>query len=257
MAWRVLDTRPANGAWNMAVDEALMEAVRHGDPPVLRIYRWAPRCLSLGRNQPAAGMYDQERLASRGISVVRRLTGGRAVLHDRELTYSAIVREGELGSPRATYSLINQALVAGLRELGVDAELKPRSGRSPAPSLAPCFRDPAEGEVVTGGRKLIGSAQYRRDGVVLQHGSLLLEDDQREVPGLLLEPAGEPSPAPAVLADHLSPLPSWHELTKALMRGWELTIGMTVRLQEVPETDAARATELAGRYADMAWTWRR
>ena len=255
----MLDTPPAPGAWNMAVDEALTEAVRRGDPPVLRFYRWAPRCLSLGRNQPAAGMYDQERLASGGISVVRRLTGGRAVLHDRELTYSVIVREGQLGSPRTTYCLINRALVAGLRDLGVEVELRQRVGRSPAPSLAPCFRDPAEGEVVAGGRKLIGSAQYRRDGVVLQHGSLLLADDQHEVPGLLLEPEAElePPSAPSVLADHLSPLPSWGELTDALTRGWQRTLGTSARSAELPEADAARASELSARYGDMAWTWRR
>ena len=83
--WRLLDTPPAPGAWNMAVDEALADSVRAGGPPVLRVYRWSPPCLSLGRNQPSDG-YDRDEIRRRGIDVVRRLTGGRAVLHHRELT---------------------------------------------------------------------------------------------------------------------------------------------------------------------------
>ena len=87
MRWRLIDTAPAPGAWNMAVDEALMERVRGGGAPVLRFYRWEPACLSLGRNQPATGAYDAAAIAARGVDVVRRPTGGRAVLHHRELTY--------------------------------------------------------------------------------------------------------------------------------------------------------------------------
>lgn len=234
-----------------------MEAIRLGDAPVLRFYRWSPRCLSLGRNQPAAGLYDLQKLRSRGIDVVRRLTGGRAVLHDRELTYSVAVRDGELGSPRAAYSRINRALVAGLRELGVNAELKPRERRATVPSVSPCFREPAEGEVVAGGGKLVGSAQYRQGGVVLQHGSLLLEDDQHEVPELLRDAAEELPPAPAVLAHHRTPLPTWGELTSALTSGWETTIGRCRQIPALPASDAERAEELSGRYSEMAWTWRR
>ncbi|CAN5461889.1 hypothetical protein BH24GEM3_BH24GEM3_24960 [soil metagenome] len=180
----------------MALDEALMHSVRAGAPPVLRFYRWTPRCLSLGRNQPGRDRYDLERLAARGTEVVRRPTGGRAVLHDRELTYSVIAMEGVLGSPRESYAAINRALAAGLRRLGVPAALQPRGSRAPVPSLSPCFREPAEGEVVAGGRKLIGSAQYREGGVMLQHGSLLLEDDQGEVREYPVGPTAPPPPNP-------------------------------------------------------------
>src|SRR4028119_1470164 len=99
--WRLIDTPPAPGAWNMAVDEALAESVRQGGLPVLRLYRWSPRCLSLGRNQPARGRYDTAALAARGIDVVRRPTGGRAVLHDRELAYCAAVPQALLRGPGA------------------------------------------------------------------------------------------------------------------------------------------------------------
>lgn len=254
---RVIDTGTAPGAWNMALDQALMEAVREGAPPTLRFYRWSPPCLSLGRNQPAAGGYDLAAIAEMGIDVVRRLTGGRAVLHDRELTYSMVVREGSLGPAREAYTSINAALAAGLRRLGVPVDLHRGSGaRAPAPSLAACFREPAEGEVVAGGRKLVGSAQLTEAGVTLQHGSLLFADDQAAVRSLLLEPGAEEE-APAVLEDFLRPLPSWEALTAALLDGFAEVMCADIARSGVGPGDARRADELHGRYADPVWTWRR
>lgn len=234
-----------------------MESVRAGGEPVVRFYRWEPACLSLGRNQPGAGMYREERLAEMGLDVVRRPTGGRAVLHDRELTYSVTTPAGLLGSPRTSYSAINRALVAGLRGLGVSVSLQPRTSRhAPAPSLAPCFRDPAEGEVVVDGRKLIGSAQWREDGVVLQHGSLLLDGDQRRVSAFLRDPGPEEE-APAVLLSYLDPLPAWDTLVDALVEGWGEVIGGEIRPTEPSALELDRAAALTSRYADPAWTWRR
>jgi lipoate-protein ligase A len=108
----------------MAHDQALLESVAAGAPPVLRFYRWAPACLSLGRNQVVPSREEvAAAAAARGLDLVRRATGGAAVLHDRELTYSVAVPVGVLGSPRETYVAINHALVAGLRRLGVVAEV--------------------------------------------------------------------------------------------------------------------------------------
>jgi lipoate-protein ligase A len=241
----------------MALDEALMESVREGGEAVLRFYRWEPACLSLGRNQPAAGLYREDLLAEAGWEVVRRPTGGRAVLHDRELTYSVVTPAGLLGSPRESYAAVNRALVAGLRRLDVPAVLQPRTARrAPVPSLAPCFRDPAEGEVVVEGRKLVGSAQYREGGVVLQHGSLLLEGDQRRVSGLLREPGAEEE-APAVLLSYLDPLPGWGELVEALTAGWAEVVGGRTRRDGPTQRELERAAALTARYADLAWTFRR
>lgn len=258
-AWRLLDTLPAPGAWNMALDEALAEGVREGGAPVLRLYRWSPPCLSLGRNQPAAGRYDEDALRRRGIDVVRRPTGGRAVLHNRELTYSVAVGDGTLGSPRAAYAAINRALVAGLRRLGVPAQLQPRrANRAPAPSLSPCFRDPVEGEVVAAGRKLVGSAQRRDRGVLLQHGSLLLHDDQDAVRTLLRDPpARDDQDAPATLAALLPRLPAWETLAAALAAGWEDATGLGVEPSAPTEAERRRAAVHRVRYADPAWTWHR
>lgn len=256
-AWRLLDTPPAPGAWNMALDEALAGSVAGGGPPVLRFYRWSPPCLSLGRNQPARGLYDGDEMRRRGIEVVRRPTGGRAVLHDRELTYSVAVPDGVLGSPRQAYAAVNRALVAGLRRLGVDAALQSATGgRAPVPSLDPCFRDPAEGEVVAAGRKLVGSAQVCRGGVLLQHGSLLLEDGQDTVRALLRDPPpADPDGAPATLAALLPALPSWSALAAALAAGWTEATGIALLPDEPSADERERAASGASRYADAAWTW--
>lgn len=243
----------------MAVDAALMESVRAGGAPVLRFYRWSPACISLGRNQPARDRYDTAAIARAGVGVVRRPTGGRAVLHNRELTYSVLVREWALGSPRQAYTAINRAWVAGLCRLGVPAELQPRTGRrAPVPSVEPCFREPVEGEVVAGGRKLIGSAQQRERGVVLQHGSLLFHDDQRNLPELETSPIPVPGGAgSATLAEFVSPLPPWQALTGALAAGWMETFGGVLRPDALSAEESARAAALAQEFADPAWTWKR
>lgn len=255
--WRLIDTPPARGPFNMAMDAALMDSVRVGAPPVLRFYRWSPACLSLGRNQPAAGHYDEAALRARGIDVVRRPTGGRAVLHDRELTYSVVIPHRALGPPRSAYATINAALVSGLRQLGVDASLQPASARlATVPSIAPCFRDPAEGEVVAGGRKLVGSAQVRQGGVMLQHGSLLFEDDQSMVAELLREPQrSTPDELPATLSAFLDPLPNWSVLVAALVAGWRAVVGADLSETDPTPSEIRSAERLSADYARVAWTW--
>ncbi|HEU4557894.1 MAG TPA: lipoate--protein ligase family protein [Longimicrobium sp.] len=260
--WRLIDTPPAPGAWNMAVDEALAASVAEGGAPVLRFYRWSPPCLSLGRNQPARGRYDLDALAARGIDVVRRPTGGRAVLHHRELTYSVAAPQALFGGPRQAYAAINRALVAGLCRLGVPAAQQPAgAGRAPVPSLAPCFAEPVEGEVVAAGRKLVGSAQRRLGETILQHGSLPLHDDQSAVASFVIGSPGDASDAaetvdaPATLADVLGREPAWDELTRALADGFAGTLGIHLRVDALTSAEAEAAEEGAGRYAGAAWTW--
>lgn len=255
--WRWVDTPPASGAWNMAVDEALAEGVRDGGDPVVRVYRWAPPCLSLGRNQPARGRYDEAALAAAGIEVVRRPTGGRAVLHHRELTYAAVLPDGALGSPRQAYAAINRAIVSGLRRLGVDARLQPAGGPVARPSLAPCFDTPAEGEVTAGGRKLVGSAQRRAGRVLLQHGSLPLRDDQSSVRRFLAAPSPpeDAGPPPAALGDLLGREPPWEELSDALRAGWAEALGVSPVPSALTAAERGAAEALQARFRDPAWTW--
>ncbi len=177
--WRLLMHPPAAGAWNMAVDEAILEAVGRGEsPPTLRLYAWSPPCLSLGRNQPAA-LVDEERLRAKGWHWVRRPSGGGAILHTDELTYAVIAPADHplmRGGVLASYRRIAAALVDALRALGVPAEVAGSAAEhAPAPDV--CFTRPSDYEIHVGGRKILGSAQARRGGAVLQHGSLPLWGD--------------------------------------------------------------------------------
>lgn len=253
---RLLVDGPLPGATNMAVDEALMDGARRGQV-TLRLYRWGPGCLSFGRNQTARNRYDGDYAASLGYHVVRRPTGGRSVLHDRELTY-AVTAPLEWGSLREAYLRINRALANGLRELGLDATVhEATAGPAPRPTVRACFRDPMPGELTAGGRKLAGSAQWRFKGALLQHGSLLLHNDQALVETLRV---GAPPrlEIPAVgLVELLGREPSGGELEAAIAAGFEREL----QVEAVPDTltdgELERVDRLRPAYEDPAWTWRR
>jgi len=189
--WRLLVDGALPGAANMARDVAMLEAVAAGEAgPSLRLYGWDPPCLSLGRHQ-GVDAADLRFCRAEGIDVVRRPTGGRALLHHLELTYAVVAPAGSGPLPRAlqdAYRAICGALVQALRSLGVAAELTPGEANLELPSphsVVPCFEAPAGGEVVVGGRKLIGSAMRAHGGAVLQHGAILLDWDGRLQAGAL------------------------------------------------------------------------
>ncbi len=176
--WRLLVDAPASGAWNMAVDEVLLDGVAAGTtPPTLRFYAWTPPCLSLGYFQPFE-VVDLDGCRALGVEVVRRPTGGRAILHDRELTYSVALPASALGHDGGvlpSYHRLSLALQDGLRRLGVPATLAPESAGGAAAHGPVCFDRPSAHEILLQGRKLVGSAQVRRGGGLLQHGSILIE----------------------------------------------------------------------------------
>lgn len=180
MKWRLVDDGPASGAWNMAVDEALLLGQAAGNsPPTLRFYGWQPACLSLGRFQKLTDGQWQ-RLARAPVDLVRRPTGGRAVLHQHEVTYCAVFPESLLPpasrSIMGGYRWLSEGFLDGLRSLGVAADLgKADHGGGDGFN---CFEAAARCDFVVDGRKLIGAAQFRHGGAVLQHGSLLLEIDR-------------------------------------------------------------------------------
>jgi lipoyl(octanoyl) transferase len=255
--WRLLTTAPATGARNMALDEALMERARRTGEWVFRVYGWSSPSLSLGRNQSARGAYDLQAIEARGLSVVRRPTGGRAILHHREVTYSVTGPELGAGSMRAAYGRINRILERGLELLRVEVSIAPLNAPIPLPGLSPCFDLPAGGEIVAGGRKLAGSAQWRHSGAILQHGSILVEGDQRLVSELLLEPL-PPPPRPATLAELLGRTPSLDEVAGALFTAVREFEDPRAALLPEPEPWLADdAASLERRYQDEAWTWRR
>lgn len=240
----------------MAVDEALMLSGRRGQV-TLRLYRWKPGCLSFGRNQTARGRYDGARAAALGYDVVRRPTGGRSVLHHRELTYS-VNAPADWGSLQEVYLRINRALAAGLRLLGVDATVHETSdGPAPRPTVRACFRDPLPGELTSGGRKLAGSAQWRDKGALLQHGSLLIHNDQAVVESLRI---GTPRAldVPAVgLVELLGREPEAGELENALASGFASELRVEVLPGSLTHEEEQAAAHLAGGYRDSDWTWRR
>ena len=179
--WRYLPYTEHSGAENMAIDEALLLSMAHTvDPqPVLRFYGWNPATLSLGYAQSYNKEVDEASCRVEGIDIVRRPTGGRAVLHEYELTYSVIAPElnpNVTGTVIESYLKISQALLKGFRTLGVDAEMVTNGGKLQDRS-AMCFDAPSWYELVVDGRKLVGSAQVRKEGVLLQHGSILLHFD--------------------------------------------------------------------------------
>jgi lipoate-protein ligase A len=187
--WRlIIDPYPRTGAWNMAIDEAIMDAVAAGEAlPTLRFYQWEPPCLSLGKRQPLDGV-DLARCRRDGVDVVRRATGGWAILHTDELTYSVAALPDD---PRASgpildaYRKLSAGLVDGLRRLGVPAEMSPVHPYGVHNVSAACFEVPSAYEIVAGDRKVIGSAQTRPAGRVLQHGSLPLHGDIARVAAYL------------------------------------------------------------------------
>jgi len=241
----------------MAVDHALAACASPGEA-VLRIYRWSAPTVSFGRNEPARDRYDPAAGREAGVEFVRRPTGGRAVLHDQELTYSVVLPLETGVGPRATYGLINRGLVEALRSLGVPAVMAV-GRRSPAGlDSGPCFEEPAPGEVTVAGRKLVGSAQARLEGALLQHGSLLLAPGQERLATLSGEPDGSGlAQAPASLEEILGQAPAWHKLVEAIVSGLSGVAGGDWHRSELREPERVKSTELGGLYASAEWTWRR
>lgn len=181
-AWRFLNTGYRDGPANMSIDRALLEGVGRGtSPPTVRVFGWSPPTVSTGHAQDVSRELDLRACAEAGVGVVRRPTGGRAVLHAGELTYSVVGRTGEPplgGSIMETYLAIAGAMVAGLAKLGVKGEIErvgSDGGAGRDEASPPCFASAGRFEIVVGGRKLVGSAQRRSGGVALQHGSLLID----------------------------------------------------------------------------------
>jgi len=234
----------------MAIDTGLLEQADQTCRAFLRLYRFAPSCLSLGRNEPARKRYDRAAIAHLGIDVVRRPTGGRAVWHEHEVTYAVAAPVQAFGCLRDSYRTIHERLAAALRTLGVDATLAPDRPAPPSTAshrLNSCFATPVGGEVLVAGRKLIGSAQLRRGQAFLQHGSILLDGSQdviRAVSGLPEAVSGETTLA-AVLG---RPVP-FEEVADAIVRVWGEAITSTVFHRPPPSSTAL--------FRDPAWTWRR
>jgi lipoate-protein ligase A len=254
--WRLLMSPPATGRRNMAVDEAILGAVAAGHaPPTLRLYAWEPACLSLGHAQ-SAEVVDAEALADAGWDVVRRPTGGRALLHTDEVTYSIAGLEttsGLAGGVLPSYRQLSRGLHAGLTRLGLHPDPPALAVRGEVDRLNPvCFEVPSAYEITVGGKKLIGSAQLRRRGSVLQHGSMPLcgdltrvvqglrypdEDSRRQAAGRLLQHA-------TTVEQLLGRIVPFDEAAMALVQGFADALGWSISRGDLTPEERSSSAEL-------------
>lgn len=256
-SWQLLKTDPLDAATNMALDVGLMEQARLTRKTVFRVYSWKSPTLSLGRHQSAKGCYDPIRLAAEGVEVVRRPTGGRAVLHWREVTYSVTAPADDAAPTRESYDEINQILLHAVRRLGIAASVVAGSAAARVPSTHPCFAEPSAGEIVatdaTSSSKLVASAQVREGGALLQHGSILIEDDQGLIAALSLRDT--PRPRAATLRSLLGRLPDFTEIAEALFDAVLALADKTARQLSANDVLPLALPHVA-RFRDPLWTWR-
>ena len=251
LTWRLRIDGALPGALNMARDHALALSLGPG-AAALRLYRWVRPTLSLGRNEPARGSYRSDELRRSGIDIVRRPTGGRAVLHWREITYTVVMPVRTLGGPRSIYGWINERIAGALAMLGVAVEIAPDPRKAMPLTAGPCFAAPAGGEVTAGGRKLVGSAQLRLGDTMLQHGSILLADDQERLEALSGLPTGG-GDRPATMSELLGRTPEDGELEGVLTEAF----GLGAECDGYTPSTSLKERELEGLYGSEAWTWRR
>lgn len=277
---------------NMAIDEAILRSTAKGGPPTLRFYGWEPPAISVGYFQDVQHHIDAAACKSLGIDVVRRPTGGRAVLHDVEVTYSLAIPEENPTVPKGiteSYRAISEGMVQGLSRLGLDAKMvslrgrarksadagergaaAPRSGRyevaveaaKARPSSSACFDAPSWYEVTVDGRKVVGSAQVRRMGVLLQHGSILLELDADKLFACLRFPSAEErqqakeaflEKATSIRAALGRPV-SFLETCDAVVAGLEEALGVRIEEGQLTAEELQDAEALAAeKYKNLEW----
>jgi lipoate-protein ligase A len=267
--WRLVISPARPGAWNMAVDEAILEGVGSGESlPTLRLYAWEPACLSLGYAQPLSDV-DLPRLHSHGWELVRRPTGGRAVLHTDELTYAVIAPLNEprvAGTVLESYHRLALALVEALNLLSVPVEVNEKTVASPSAGKKTnpvCFEVPSTYEITIAGKKLVGSAQARRKEGVLQHGSLPLYGDLTRIVQVLTFPDEESrSRAGERLLERATTVESalgrkvtWEEATRAIKTAFGKSLALELKAGELTQAENIRAEELVrNKYAGLAGT---
>ncbi|PLX85748.1 MAG: octanoyltransferase [Desulfuromonas sp.] len=267
--WRLIRSGALRAPINMALDEALLESVAAGRScSVLRLYRWDPPAVSIGYFQQGGGVLNLAACCRLGLDVVRRVTGGRAVLHDREVTYAVISPEGSNLFPGGildTYLAIAQVLQHALAGLGLETELSKGRNMAGAGGSA-CFTAPGSFELLCCGCKIAGSAQKRQGGAFLQHGSIPIDLDPERL-FLALNTRGGVSAEAGALA--LTEKVGWvnrflsrpvhvEDLEDLLLAGFAELLGVELS-EEVPsDAEWERARQLqAERYGNPAWTLER
>lgn len=272
--WLFINTKKQNPYFNMALDEALLNWVSEGKmQPVIRFYGWNPKTLSIGYFQKLQKEIDIQKVKENGIGLVRRTTGGRGVLHDKELTYSVVVPESHPDMPQTVteaYRVISGGLLEGFRALGFDAEFAiPRTAEQRAklkdPRSSVCFDAPSWYELVVEGRKVAGSAQTRQKGVILQHGSILQDIDVDELFDLFIyqnprmrEKMQNAFSDKAVAINDLSDRHvTIEEMEEAFHNGFEKALNIELVPYDLSNKQLEEVYRIADKYMSDEWTYRR
>ncbi|MEP6763517.1 MAG: hypothetical protein ABJB66_04355 [Gemmatimonadaceae bacterium] len=254
--WQVLRSPPMDGAWNMACDLWMMEVAKSTGNGILRVYSWSRPTVSFGRNERALDHYSAESLAAAGLDAVRRPTGGRALLHSREVTYAVAIPIPQDTTWQAAYDATNQIVLSAMQILGVPAEIVGEDTATTTDTLprgAPCFAGASRGEIAVNGAKLVASAVWRDRAAFLQHGSILLHDDQMLL--TTIANSGIPLPEPAAaLSGLLTQIPSFDAVANAIevatkqiadVVTWKLSADDTTAIKKVRE-----------QLEQTSWLWR-
>lgn len=256
MQWYSLTDGAADATHNMATDLALLDLAAEREVGFVRTYAWSPFALSFGANEPANKRYDRGEITRRGLAVVRRPTGGRAVWHAEELTYAIAAPEGALGTLAESYRRIHEVLAEALASLGGAVTIAAKATPTPDLDSGACFASPVGGELTSQLGKVVGSAQLRERGAFLQHGSILLGNRQEVVAELTK--GTPPAVEAAALADILGRAIAADEVATAVARSSTNAFGALSTLD--PGLATAVEVRMAmhrPRFLDEAWTWRR
>ncbi|HDJ23800.1 MAG TPA: lipoate--protein ligase family protein [Candidatus Aminicenantes bacterium] len=260
--WYLLvDRTPKKGSWNMAVDEYLFQQVKREPLTFLRFYAWIRPTASLGFYQKTGRVINLEACRENQVDVVRRLTGGKLVLHHEEVTYSVASSETDVfsASLRESYRLISEALVLGLQKLGIQAELA--TSKPPeiyARGNLPCFSFPAENEIEVKGKKLIGSAQKREGNCFLQHGSIPLRNNTSLLEQITPNSNGGKVIRLISLEEALGRGVEFNEVAAALICGFSEYFNAEIRPKILSKEDREEIYRLEKeKYGTEEWTFQR
>lgn len=272
--WNFINTGSKNPYYNMAMDEALLNFVSRGEiDPVIRFYTWNPATLSIGYFQRLQKEIDIDKVKEKRYGLVRRQTGGRGVLHDKELTYSVIVPESHPNMPSTVtgaYKIISQGLLEGFKNLGFETYFAiPRSkeerDKLKQPRSSVCFDAPSWYELVVEGRKIAGSAQTRQKGVILQHGSILQDIDIDDLFDMfkfknerLKAKMKENFVQKAVAINDISNQHiTLNEMENAFEAGFKKGLNIDFKPLELTEKQLEEVQELEDKYRSEAWMYRK
>jgi lipoyl(octanoyl) transferase len=269
MTWRLITYRPCNAFENMAIDEAIFrETIKNQKPPTLRFFGWHPSAISIGYFQDLKKEINVHRCRLSSVDVVRRITGGKAVYHRDDITYSLTAGKTEKLFPDniiGTYEKISLCLARGLSFLGIHAQLaKVNAGMAVGePDMSPaCFSTPSGNELLVAGRKICGSAQTRTQGGFLQHGSLMITFDPMETAALILStqaPEQSEKLRRAVTSiNEIIPSPvSTETIATFLQRGFSDELGITLTEEPLTPEEKVLSRQLVKKYQSDVWNWKR